>query len=125
MWSDVIWAPVRCIWAVTGIPSWSQVSQETGVQKRPGVALINGFSEFCTYRDQDVSFHQSECGRIKDRNTGIDCHGCQKGCWKIKEHSSRTGTVIQALRDAAKDMWDSGHHLLYIGRIFTWLVLLL
>lgn len=34
-----------------------------------------------------------------------------------KERSSRTGTVIQALRDAAKDMWDSGHNLLYIGHI--------
>lgn len=116
VWSDVIWAPsVCCIWAVTGIPSWSP--RKTGVQKSPGVALTSGFSESCTYRDQNVSFHQSECGRIKDRNTEIDCHGCQKGCWKMKEHSSRIGTIIQAVRDAAKDMWDSGHHLLYIGHI--------
>lgn len=59
----------------------------------------------------------SQCGRIKDRNTGIDCHECRKGCWKIKEHSSCTGTVISELRDAAKDMWDSGHHLFNIGHI--------
>lgn len=108
---DRVW----CIWAVTGIPSWSP--QETGVQKSPGVALTNGFSESCTYRDQNVSFRQSECGRIKDRNAGIDCHGCLKGCWEINKHSSYTGRVIQALRDAAKNMWDSCHHLLYIGHI--------
>lgn len=54
---------------------------------------------------------------MEDRNIGIDCHGCQKRFWKIKERSSRTGTIIQALRDAAKDMWDRGHCLLYIGHI--------
>lgn len=41
VWSDVIWAPVWCVWAVTGIPSCPP--QETGVQKSPGVALSNGF----------------------------------------------------------------------------------
>lgn len=69
MWSDVIWAPVWCVWAVTGIPGCSP--RETGVQKNSGVALSNGFSEYCTYRDQNASFHQSECGRIKDKNIGI------------------------------------------------------
>lgn len=54
---------------------------------------------------------------MEDRNIGIDCHGCQKRFWKIKERSSRTGTIIQTLRDAAKDMWDRGHCLLYIGHI--------
>lgn len=57
MWSDVIRAPVWCIWAVTGIPS--QSPQKTGAQKSPGIALSNGFSESCTYRDQNVSYHQS------------------------------------------------------------------
>lgn len=123
VWSDVIWASVWCIWAVTGIPSWSP--QETGVQKSPGVALINGFSEFCTYKDQNVSFHQSECGRIKDRNAGIDCHGYQKGCWKIKELSNCIGTVIQASQRCCKKHVGQWPSFALYRTHFTWLVLLL
>lgn len=117
VWADAIRAPVRYVCAVAGIPSWPP--QKTGPQRSPGVALSNGCSESYMCREETGSFHQSEGGRIKDGNTGTDGGVCQKGCWKIKQHSSRTGTIRQSLRDAAKAMWDSGHRLLFIAHILV------
>lgn len=117
VWADVIRAPVRCVCAVAGIPSWPP--QTTGAQRSPGVALSNGCSESYMYRGETGSSHQSEGGRIKDGNTGTDRGVRQKGCWKIKQHSSHTGTIMQSLRDAAKAMWDGGHRLLFIAHILV------
>lgn len=117
VWSDVIRAPARYVCAVAGIPGWSP--QKTGARRSPGVALSNGCSESYMYGEETGSFHPSKGGRIKDGNTGTDSGVCQKGCWKIKQHSSRTGTVMQSLRDAAKAMWDSGHRLLFIAHILV------
>lgn len=112
-----MWYELEC--SISGLCLGSLAGHHRKMECRgsPGIALNNECSGSYMYRKKPGSLHQLECGRIKDGNTGVDHSECQKGCWKMKKHSSRMGTVMQSLRDTANGMWDSSHHLLFIAHI--------